>query len=69
MYVYMCVYIYIERERYIYTHVVGRSPEGGPAGEDRDHPVESQLFWVFIKGGCIRRGVQWMGVVLYNKEA
>ena len=23
--------------------------------------------WVFIKGGCSRRGVQWMGVVLYNK--
>ena len=25
--------------------------------------------WVFIKGGCSRRGVQWMGVVLYNKTA
>ena len=24
--------------------------------------------WVFIKGGCSRRGVQWMGVVLYLKE-
>ena len=23
--------------------------------------------WVFIKGGCSRRGVQRMGVVLYNK--
>ena len=23
--------------------------------------------WVFIKAGCSRRGVQWMGVVLYNK--
>ena len=22
---------------------------------------------LFIKGGCSRRGVQWMGVVLYNK--
>ena len=21
------------------------------------------LVWVFIKGGCSRRGVQWMGVV------
>ena len=27
----------------------------------------SWLAWVFIKGGCSRRGVQWMGVVLYNK--
>ena len=25
--------------------------------------------WVFIKGGCSRRGVQWMGVVLHNKTA
>ena len=23
----------------------------------------------FISGGCSRRGVQWMGVVLYNKPA
>ena len=23
--------------------------------------------WVFITGGCSRRGVQWMGVVLSNK--
>ena len=25
------------------------------------------LAWLFIKGGCSRRGVQWIGVVLYNK--
>ena len=24
-------------------------------------------YWVFIKGGCSRRGVQWMGVVSYSK--
>ena len=29
-------------------------------------PVQTQE-WVFIKGGCSRRGVQWMGVVLHNK--
>ena len=23
--------------------------------------------WVFITGGCSGRGVQWMGVVSYNK--
>ena len=23
--------------------------------------------WVFIKGGCSGREVQWIGVVLYNK--
>ena len=27
----------------------------------------SQEKWVFIKGGCSGRRVQWMGVVLYNK--
>ena len=26
-------------------------------------------YWVFIKGGCSGRGVQWMGVALYNKTA
>ena len=25
------------------------------------------IFWVFIKGGCSRRGVQWMGIVLYDQ--
>ena len=25
--------------------------------------------WVFITGGCSRMGVQWMGVVLYDKTA
>ena len=29
----------------------------------------TSLFWVFIAGGCIRSGVQWMGVVLYSKTA
>ena len=29
----------------------------------------SLLGWVFIKGGCSRRGVQWMGVVLHSKTA
>ena len=25
--------------------------------------ISSLDYWVFIKGGCSRRGVQWMGVV------
>ena len=29
------------------------------------HPV-SDVYWVFITGGCSGRGVQWMGVILYN---
>ena len=28
---------------------------------------QTQWTWVFITGGCSGRGVQWMGVVLYNK--
>ena len=28
-----------------------------------------RVYWIFIKGGCSRRGVQWMGVVLCNKTA
>ena len=28
---------------------------------------QPRMQWVFIKGGCSGRGVQWMGVVLDNK--
>ena len=38
--------------------VVGPAPEHASTGE-----------WVFIKGGCSRRGVQWMGAVLHNRTA
>ena len=31
--------------------------------------VPHRQVWVFIKGGCSRRGVQWMGVVLSNNTA
>ena len=37
----------------------GPSPDGCKSG------FESK--WVFITGGCSGRGVQWMGVVVYNK--
>ena len=46
------VYIYIYTYNYTYTH------------NDYDYtsrPGDS------AEGGCSRRGVQWMGVVLYNK--
>ena len=29
--------------------------------------IHTQQIWVFITGGCSGMGVQWMGVVLYNK--
>ena len=54
------------------TNTQRKSEANGPRREG------SQLYtkepsklclWVFIKGGCCRRGVQWMGVVLYNKTA
>ena len=31
-------------------------------------PWGGRFLWVFIKEGCSRRGVQWMGVALYNKK-
>ena len=37
----------------------------GPAAGRRARPPGAR--WVFITGGCSRRGMQWMGVVLYNK--
>ena len=37
-------------------HAVGDGKFRGPTRAD----------WVFIRGGCSRRGVRWMGVVLYN---
>ena len=31
--------------------------------------AHKNLSWVFIKGGCSRRGVQWIGVLSCNKTA
>ena len=46
---------------YIYIYILGNWP----------YPVAlhatSPPAWVFITGGCSRRGVQWMGVVLHSK--
>ena len=31
-------------------------------------PLRASVYlWVFIRGGCSGRGVQWMGVVLHSK--
>ena len=30
---------------------------------------QNGIVWVFITGGCSGRGVQWMGVRLYNKTS
>ena len=32
-------------------------------------PRRFGAFWIFIRGGCSGWGVQWMGVVLYNRTA
>ena len=53
MYVCVCIYIYIYIHRHDYWQHQLRSERTG--------------IWVFVKGGCSRRGVQWMGVALYNK--
>ena len=36
-------------------------------GRVRAEDDEDELGWVFITGGCSVRGVQWIGVVSYNK--
>ena len=56
MYIYIYIYISISLSLYIYIYIyiyVAALPRGGG--------------WVFIKGGCSGRGVQWMGVVLCSK--
>ena len=53
------IYIYI----YIYTHIVSL------AARLCRRVAPSARAWVFIKGGCSRKGVQWVGVALYNKAA
>ena len=57
MYVTNNIYIYIERERER-KREIPTQPAKAPRRRARA--------WVFIKGGCSRRGVQWMGVALYN---
>ena len=59
---YMCVCIYI----YIYVYVINTSGLLEPVLSWSRAP-QLRVDWVFIKGGCSGRGVQWMGVVLYNQ--
>ena len=60
----MCIYIYI----YIYIHmfVRGRRHGGHRLSQVLGLLVQGR---VFITGGRSRRGVQWIGVALYNKAA
>ena len=51
---YMCIYIYI----YIVQVVQRGSTQRG-----------STQRWILCRGGCSRRGVQWMGAVLHSKTA
>ena len=38
-----------------------------PAPPAKAPPAPGDGYWIFIKGGCSGRGVQWIGVVLHNK--
>ena len=33
----------------------------------REASARKWCLWAFVRGGCSRRGVQWIGVVLYSK--
>ena len=48
---------------FLFSHI--HSTRGMPQPWD----IWKRCIWVFIEGGCSRRGVQRMGVVLYNKTA
>ena len=79
MYIYTYVYTYI----YIYTHNIicmyvcitvsitimysSLVAHCGHLRLRRNAHYAQSPHWVFIKRGCSRRGVQWMGVVSYNK--
>ena len=39
----------------------------GDSQVSQTHRLFKSCFWVFIAGGCSRRGVQQIGVVSYNK--
>ena len=54
---YVCIYIYI----YIYTYARRKQCQDAAARN------AGSFHWVLITGGCSGRGVQWIGVVLYNK--
>ena len=61
MCIYVYIYIYVYRHVYIYIYIyIYIHKSARLAGADP--------FWVFITGGRRGSGVQWMGVVLYNKS-
>ena len=75
MYMYIYIYIYIyrererERERGFAKDCLGEDPDSVATRSSGAEILRGRTDWVFIKGGCSRRGVQWMGVISYNKTA
>ena len=67
-YIHVCVYTYINTCDYNNKRV---HCDWVLSTSDRNKGVNAhkELSWVFITGGCSRRGVQWMGVALCNKTA
>ena len=81
----MCVYIYIytTTNNNNNTHNNNNNDDNNNTtttnnNDDNNNTFLSQTMyawmatlpcWVFIKGGCSGRGVQWMGVVSYNTTA
>ena len=75
IYVSIYIYIYIERERerdvyiyiYIYIHTYYRESSCKSAKSAICKCLRYVSCWVIIKGGCSRRGVQWIRVALCSK--
>ena len=51
------------------THDARRSIQREEVSTRKERGYLQRWHWVFITGGCSRRGVQRMGVVLYNKTS
>ena len=62
----MYIYIYIYSV-YIYIHIIHDQFRVVPRSRADGVDAKRKQTWVIIKGGCSRRGVQWMGVVLHSK--
>ena len=70
VYMYICIRIYVHA--YMYKCISLTDSQCGhrparPEVQSRSPGPRDPRLWAFIKGGCSRRGVRWMGVVLYSK--
>ena len=64
----ICIYIYIERERDYGSHIDASRLRQPLVKGYEVNAVSLDKGGIFGRGGCIRRGVQWMGVACYIEK-